>query len=138
MSGSAAERVTIIDPESGTKASGSSAPPPIPDGVSAGYGFDAAGRPIVRAGGVNEGDAYRIYIVLGGNRTQLIYSGIVGDSMDFSPFGPAVDGDSVWFGNSDNRYVWRWGASTGLKRFALMGAGPVGGPVDTRPAGPCL
>ena len=101
------------------------------------YGFDAQGRAIVRLGGFETGEAYSIAIETGSPSSLTIYSGTVGDAMDFQPFGPAIDGPIIWFGNNDNRYLFEWSAASGLRRIQLEDAGPVGGVVNTRPVGAC-
>lgn len=134
----AAEAITI-DPRTGTQHMLASPPSAteVPSDASTVYGFDASGHPVVRTGATAAGSLYEVSVYLGGGRQALIYSGTVGDAMDFNPYGAIADGSGLWLANEDNKYVWRWDPASGLRRYTLHGAGPTDGSIDTRPVGPC-
>lgn len=90
-------------------------------------------------GSRNAGTRYTDFVILNGTRTD-IYSGVVGDQMDFDPVNVWFDGPRLWFSNYDDKYLWSWTAQTGLTRHSVQIPGqPSGARVSLTYtiAGPC-
>jgi hypothetical protein len=97
-------------------------------------------RALYTIGGRDPGTAYTIFVIIDGKRVD-IYSGVNGDGMDFDPYNVWHDGQRLWFGNFDSKYLWSWTAPTGLVRHSVQIPGLPDGPRRTvvyRIAGPCI
>jgi len=111
-------------------------------GSSSYLGSDGHGQYVHRLGSRDKGTRYSIVVVASGRVTTL-YSGTVGDSMDFDPVGAYSDAHGLWLGNIGGSRVWLWSQSSGLRSFPTSGLPPApAGYAFTSfafiPAGPCL
>jgi hypothetical protein len=93
-------------------------------GTSMSVGPDGHGQYVYRLGSLDKGTKYRIVVVASGKVTTL-YSGTVGDSMNFDPAGVYSDGHGMWLGNVGGSPVWLWSRSSGLRSFAVTGLPPL-------------
>jgi hypothetical protein len=97
----------------------------MPDGVSSmSVGSDGHGQYVHRLGSLDKGTKYSIVVVASGKVTTL-YSGTVGDSMNFDPAGVYSDGHGMWLGNVGGSPVWLWSRSSGLRSFPVTGLPPM-------------
>ena len=92
-------------------------------GSSTYLGSDGHGQYVHRLGSRDNGTKYSIVVVASGKVTT-IYSGTVGDSMDFDPVGVYSDGHGLWLGNDGGSRMWLWSPSSGLRSFPLTGLPP--------------
>jgi hypothetical protein len=92
-------------------------------GTSEGLGSDGHGQYVHWLGSREKGTKYSIVVVASGKVTTL-YSGTVGDSMNFDPPGVYSDGNGLWLGNVGGSPVWLWSQSTGLRSFPVTGLPP--------------
>lgn len=65
------------------------------------------------------GAQYTAFVIIDGKRTD-IYSGVMGDQMDFDPVDVWYDGPRLWFANFDAQYLWSWTAATALTRHSVQ------------------
>ena len=97
----------------------------LPDGVSSiSVGPDGHGQYVSRLGSLDKGTKYSIVVVASGKVTTL-YSGTVGDSMNFDPAGVYSDGHGMWLGNVGGSPLWLWSQSSGLRSFPVTGLPPM-------------
>src|ERR1700694_3850352 len=68
-------------------------------------GPDGHSRYVYRLGSRDRGTKYSIVVVASGRVTTL-YTGTVGDSMDFDPVGAYSDGHGLWLGNFGGSPLW--------------------------------
>jgi hypothetical protein len=111
-------------------------------GPSSYLGSDRHGQDVYWLGTRDTGTKYSIVVVTSGRVTTL-YSGIVGDSMDFDPFGVYSDAHGLWLGNLGGSRVWLWSQSSGLRSFPVTGLPPppsgyAFARLDFHPAGVCV
>jgi hypothetical protein len=115
----------------------------LPGGGSSSYlGSDGHGEDVHRLGSRDRGTKYSIVVVASGRVTTL-YTGTVGDSMDFDPVGVYSDGNGLWLGNFAGSRIWLWSQSSGLRSFPVTGLppSPSGYAFSSFafiPAGPCV
>jgi len=96
----------------------------LPGGGSSSYlGSDGHGQDVQRLGSRDKGTKYSIVVVASGRVTTL-YTGTVGDSMDFDPVAVYSDGHGMWLGNSGGSRIWLWSPSSGLRSFPVTGLPP--------------
>jgi hypothetical protein len=96
----------------------------LPGGGSSSYlGTDGHGQYVHRLGSRDKGTKYSIVVVASGRVTTL-YTGTVGDSMNFDPPGVYSDGHGLWLGNVGGSPVWLWSESSGLRSFPVTGLPP--------------
>ena len=96
----------------------------MPDGVSSmSVGPDGHGQYVYRLGSLDKGTKYSIVVVASGKVTTL-YSGTVGDSMNFDPAGVYSDGHGMWLGNVGGSPLWLWSQASGLRSFPVTGLPP--------------
>ena len=96
----------------------------LPGGGSSSYlGSDGHGQDVHRLGSRDKGTKYSIVVVASGKVTTL-YTGTVGDSMDFDPVGVYSDGHGLWLGNFGGSRIWLWSQSSGLRSFPVTGLPP--------------
>jgi hypothetical protein len=101
-----------------------SAQPQEPGGGSSiSVGSDGHGQYVYRFGSLDKGTKYSIVVVASGKVTTL-YSGTVGDSMNFDPVGAYSDGHGLWLGNVGGSPMWLWSQSSGLRGFPVTGLPP--------------
>jgi len=93
-------------------------------GTSISVGPDGHGQYVYRLGSLDKGTKYSIVVVASGKVTTL-YSGTVGDSMNFDPAGVYSDGYGMWLGNVGGSPVWLWSQSSGLRSFPVTGLPPM-------------
>jgi hypothetical protein len=86
-------------------------------------GTDGHDRYVHWLGSRDKGTRYSIVVVASGRVTTL-YSGTVGDSMDFDPVAVYSDGHGLWLGNSGGLRIWLWSQSSGLRSFPVTGLPP--------------
>ena len=87
-------------------------------GTSISVGSDGHGQYVHRLGSRDNGTKYSIVVVASGRVTTL-YTGTVGDSMDFDPVGAYSDGHGLWLGNFGGSRIWLWSQSSGLRSFPV-------------------
>jgi hypothetical protein len=92
-------------------------------GSSITVGSDGHGQYVHRLGSRDKGTKYSIVVVASGRVTTL-YTGTVGDSMDFDPVGVYSDGHGLWLGNFGGSRIWLWSQSSGLRSFPVTGLPP--------------
>jgi len=92
-------------------------------GSSSSVGTDGHGQYAHRLGSRDKGTKYSIVVVASGKVTTL-YTGTVGDSMNFDPPGVYSDGHGLWLGNVGGSPVWLWSQSSGLRSFPVTGLPP--------------
>jgi len=91
----------------------------LPGGGSSSYvGSDGHGQYVHRLGSRDKGTKYSIVVVASG-RVTTMYTGAVGDSMNFEPVGVYSDGHGMWLGNVGGTPVWLWSQSSGLRSFPV-------------------
>jgi hypothetical protein len=96
----------------------------LPGGGDSIYlGSDGHGQYLHRLGSRDKGTKYSIVVVASGRVTTL-YTGTVGDSMDFDPVGVYSDGHGLWLGNFGGSRIWLWSQSSGLRSFPVIGLPP--------------
>jgi hypothetical protein len=96
----------------------------LPGGGSSEYlGTDGHGQYVHWLGSRDKGTRYSIVVVASGTVTTL-YTGTVGDSMDFDPVGAYSDGHGLWLGNVGGSRIWLWSQSSGLRSFPVTGLPP--------------
>jgi len=96
-----------------------------PGGGSSEYlGSDGHGQDVHRLGSRDKGTKYSIVVVASGRVTTL-YTGTVGDSMNFDPPGVYSDGNGLWLGNVGGTPVWLWSQSSGLRSYPVTGLPPL-------------
>jgi hypothetical protein len=91
-------------------------------------------------GSPDPGARYTVYVIVDGKRAD-VYSGVMGDQMDFDPLSVWFDGSRIWFANRDAKYLWSWTTATGLVRHSVQIPQAPGAPAHTltyRVAGPCI
>ena len=97
----------------------------MPNGVSSmSVGPDGHGQYVARLGSLDQGTKYSIVVVASGKVTTL-YSGTVGDSMNFDPAGVYSDGHGMWLGNVGGSPLWLWSQASGLRSFPVTGLPPM-------------
>lgn len=97
----------------------------LPGGsTSMSVGPDGHGHYVYRLGSLDKGTKYSIVVVASGKVTTL-YSGTVGDSMNFEPAGVYSDGHGLWLGNIGGSPLWLWSQSSGLRSFPVTGLPPL-------------
>jgi hypothetical protein len=97
-------------------------------------------RMLYANGGRDPGTHYTEFVIINGKRVD-IYSGVMGDHVNFDPSSVWFDGSRLWFSNFDSRYLWTWTASAGLVRYPIQIPNATGDPtrpVTYRIAGPCI
>jgi hypothetical protein len=120
-----------IDPATGavSRAPGDADPTGLPTsaqprgGSSIYVGSDGHGQYVHRLGSLDKGTKYSVVVVASGTVTTL-YTGTVGDSMDFAPVGVYSDGHGLWLGTSGGSHIWLWSQSSGLRSFPVTGLPP--------------
>lgn len=116
--------------------------PALLGGGPASYlGSDRHGQDVYWLGTRDKDTKYRIVVVASGRVTTL-YTGTVGDSMDFDPIGVYSDAHGMWLGNLGGSRVWLWSQSSGLRSFPVTGLPPspsgyAFARLDFHPAGAC-
>jgi hypothetical protein len=93
-------------------------------GSSMTVGPDGHGQYVQWLGSRDPGTKYSVVVVASGKVTT-IYSGTVGDSMNFDPAGVYSDGHGLWLGNVGGSPVWLWSQSSGLRSFPVTGLPPL-------------
>jgi hypothetical protein len=132
----------LVNPATGAASAAPSTPSPGTSnrvGVRSGtLGTDSQGRPVIIEGSRDPGVAYTIFVGGAGARRLVIYSGHMGDAMDFDPTWMVGDGDALWGANYDGTAIWRWTEAGGLQKYPLQGVAQHDMYVNVRVAGPCL
>jgi hypothetical protein len=96
----------------------------LPGGGGSSYlGSDGHGQGVHRLGSRDKGTKYSVVVVAAGRVTTL-YTGTVGDSMNFDPVGVYSDGHGLWLGNLGGSPIWLWSQSSGLRSFPVTGLPP--------------